>query len=136
MQLVRAGVFPAPLYDVATRRPFYSEDLQAQCLEVRQRNVGINGRVVMFYSLRPGDTANVPRAKRPKEKPPGPDRYAGIVDGLKALGLVAVTAKQVAEAVGRLFPEGTERVDPGKVIRAAFVHLHGNHSGRNVGRKE
>ena len=39
-QLVQAGTFPPPVYDVRTRRPFYTEELQRICLEVRQRNFG------------------------------------------------------------------------------------------------
>jgi hypothetical protein len=134
MQLVKAGVFAAPLYDVGTRRPFYSEELQAQCLEVRKRNVGINGKVVMFYARRPS-TMTPTKAITPKDKPTGSDRYADIMDGLKALGLATITTKQVAETVGQLFPQGTEKVDQGEIIRAVFVHLHGKNTRGNVGRK-
>ena len=122
MQLVKAGVFPAPLYDVASKRPFYSEELQAQCLEVRKRNVGINGKVVMFYSRRSCSMTTTPKARKPQGKPTG--SYADVVDGLKGLGLVNVTHKQVDETVGQLFPQGTAAVEPGEVIRAVFVHLH------------
>jgi len=135
MQLVKTGVFPAPLYDVTSKRPYYSEELQAQCLEVRKRNIGINGKVVMFYARRPSSTTNAPKSKKPQSKPTDSDRYADIVDGLKALGLVTATTVQVAEAVGQLFPQGTEGVEPGEVIRAVFVHLHGKNSRENVGRK-
>ena len=30
------GTFPYPLYDIATRRPFYTEEMQQVCLEVRK----------------------------------------------------------------------------------------------------
>ena len=132
MQLVKAGVFPAPLYEVASKRPFYPEELQAQCLEVRKRNMGVNGKVVMFYARRPGTTPLAPKVKKPKSQAPA---YADILDGLKALGLVTATTAQVAEAVGQLFPQGTAATDPAEVIRAVFVHLHRKNSGGNVGRK-
>ncbi len=135
MQLVKAGVFPAPLRDEATQRPYFTEEMQAQCLEVRKRNMGINGKVVMFYARRPSTTPPTPKAKKPQIKPTGADRHAAIVDGLKALGLVTVTTTQVAEAVGQLFPQGTSGIEPGEVIRAVFVYLHGKNSGKNVGRK-
>jgi hypothetical protein len=135
MQLVKAGVFPAPLYDEESKRPYFSEELQAQCLDVRKKNIGINGKVVMFYSRRPNNTPTTPKAKKPQTNPAGSDRHADVVDGLKALGLVTVTTTQVAEAVGQLFPKGTEKVEPGEVIRAVFVHLHSKNSRGNVGRK-
>jgi len=131
MQLVKAEVFPVPLYDVASRRPFYSEEMQVQCLEVRKRNLGINGKVVMFYARRPGVTPATPKTKKAEAKAAYPD----ILDGLKALGLTTATSAQVAEAVGQLFPEGTAATDPAEVIRAVFVHLHRKDSGGNVGRK-
>ena len=49
--------FPWPLYSVSTRRPFYDEELQKCCLEVRRRNCGIDGKPVLFYSRRPVTTA-------------------------------------------------------------------------------
>ena len=125
MQLVKAGVFPAPLYDVTTRRPFYTEELQAQCLEVRKRNVGINGKVVMFYARRPCTMTTTPKAKKPPSKAIASERYGEVVDGLKALGLVNVTTKLVAEAVRQIFPQGMSVIDPSEVIRAVFIHLHG-----------
>jgi len=130
MQLVKQGVFPKPLIDRATKRPYFTEEMQAQCLEVRRKNMGINGKVVMFYSRRPN---NMPKAKKPLSKPA--DRHIEIVDGLKALGLATVTTSQVGEAVRELFPKGTSGVEPGEVIRAVFVYLHRKNSGEKVGRK-
>ncbi len=131
MQLVKQGVFPAPLIDKATKRPYFTEEMQAQCLEVRRKNMGINGKVVMFYARRPTN-APAPKINKPK---PMQDSYTEIVDGLKALGLVTVTTTQVAEAVKELFPKGTSTVDPGEIIRAVFVYLHRKNSGEKVGRK-
>jgi hypothetical protein len=127
-QLVKAGVFPAPLYDVATRRPFYPEDAQRTCLEVRRRNFGINGKAVLFYSRRVG-----PALTRPK--PVKSDQYPEIIDGLRALGLATVTSAQVAEAVKAAFPAGTDSIDQAEVVRAVFMHLRRKFSGVNVGGK-
>ena len=55
--------FPSPLYSVSTRRPFYTEDMQLICLDVRRRNCGIDGRPVLFYCRRGGE-ASVPRKPR------------------------------------------------------------------------
>ena len=46
----QGGVFPPPLYNIETKRPFFTEDMQEVCLEVRRRNCGINGKPVMFYA--------------------------------------------------------------------------------------
>jgi hypothetical protein len=42
---------------------------------------------------------------------------------LKALGLVSVTAADEKGALKTLYPQGTEVVDEGEVIRAVFLHL-------------
>ena len=41
--------FPWPLYDIKSRRPFYTEELQEVCLSVRKRNCGVDGKPVLFY---------------------------------------------------------------------------------------
>ena len=130
MQLVKAGVFPAPLYDVETKRPFYSEELQAPMPGGSEK--GTSASTEKWSCSMP--VAQVPRRphrgrRSHRASPPvsGPLRQ-DIADGLKALGLVAVSTTQVAEVVGQLFPQGTEKVEPGEVIRAVFVHLHRKNS--------
>jgi hypothetical protein len=113
-QLVQAGVFPQPQRQDG--HPFYDEPTQQQCLEVRRRNCGVNGRIVLFYARRS------PAPTRPKKPTPAPTPHADLLDGLKALGLVA-TAADVGVAVKELFPQGTAGIDGGEVIRAVFLHL-------------
>lgn len=138
MQLVKAGVMPAPLKDSDTGRPYYPEDLQALCEEVKRRNVGINNKVVMFYARR---TPAPPQASRPKalkrtQKSQLPDRHADIVNGLHGLGLTSATAAQVADAVAELYPQGASVADTGSIIRAVFLHLRGKNTSQNVGTKQ
>ena len=57
------SAFPHPVYDVSTRRPFYDQEAQTLCLEVRHRNCGIDGKPILFYVRRPV-TATMPK-KRP-----------------------------------------------------------------------
>jgi hypothetical protein len=126
-QLVVGGTFPFPLYDVQTRRPFYPAELQQVCLEVRQRNCGINGRPVMFYAKRIGEPAPVKRRRSPESA------HADLLGGLRGLGLVA-SASQVAAAMKDSFPDGVATVDRKEVLRAVFLHLRRQYSGDNQGR--
>jgi hypothetical protein len=114
------STFPFPLYDIATKRPFYPEDLQQVCLEVRKRNCGINGKPVMFYCTghRAREKKSQPRSKRPVKK----RRFEGLIDGLAALGLT-VSDDQVATAVKDLFPAGINCRNEGEVLRDVFVYL-------------
>jgi hypothetical protein len=119
--------FPHPLYSVATRRPFYPEDLQLVCMDVRRRNCGIDGKPVLFYAGRVS-------APTKKTKPVRDDQHADLVEGLKALGLTAVTASQVSEAVKALYPTGVSAVSPGEVLRAVFLRIKRQDRADNVGR--
>jgi hypothetical protein len=130
-QLVRAGVFPSPVYDVRTHRPIFTEELQKVCLEVRRRNCGINGQPVLFYAKGPGPAKPT---KPTKAKAITKGQYADVLDGLRALGLAAATSQQVEAAVKELFPAGLDGVDRGQVIRAVFLHLKRRDTGDNVRR--
>ncbi len=128
-ELVEAGVFPTPVYCVSTRRPMYVEELQAICLNVRRKNLGINGKPVLFYSR--GHRATTPAvkpSKPPVAKPKPTPAHDDLIDGLGALGLVATSA-QVVEAVAALYPAGVGRTDRGQVLRAVFLRLKASEHG-------
>jgi len=132
-QLQNAGVFPPPIYDVATRRPFFDEKTQQVCLEVRRRNCGINGQPVLFYARRGGEQTTA--KKRKATNKPKPNKlFAAIVDAIKALGLVSVNDQKVTEAVTTLFPGGVDGADQAEIIRSVFVHLQRQNSSDNLGR--
>jgi hypothetical protein len=114
-QLVRAGVFPAPVYDKG--RPVYTEEMQEVCLEVRRTHRGVNGEAVMFYAR---------RAKKPTRsgKPvPSNKGIPALLEGLNALGLTTATAAQVEAVARALFPKGTAGLDQAEILRAVFLRL-------------
>jgi hypothetical protein len=115
--------FPHPVYDVITRRPLYDHELRDSCLEVRRTGRGVDGRLVLFNRKRQTNSVN---------KTPGPVKQpnvqknvvpAEILKGLRALGLGSIQPDQVRMAIDQLFPDGTESVDQGEVIRQVFVFL-------------
>jgi hypothetical protein len=138
MQLVKAGVMPEPLRDADTDRPYYGEERQSWCEEVKRRNVGVNGKVVMFYARRTPapPQASRPKAGKPIKKPQTAERHTDIVDGLHGLGLASATAAQVSDAVAELYPQGTTGADTGSVIRAVFLHLRGKNRSLNEGTEQ
>ena len=112
-RLVQAGVFPPPEKQPNTGRPFYREESQEVCLEVRRRNCGINGQPGLFYARRLGATLARPRAPKPKLESKGKD-VSALIDGLNALGLTTGTAAQVQRVTEELFPQGTAGLEPGR----------------------
>jgi hypothetical protein len=131
-QLKAAGVFPQPEYHPDTGRPYYTEEQQRTCLEVRQRNCGINGAPVLFYARRSGGTPPVGKKRRPRPKTTeikNPDVLASV----RGLGLTAATGTQVDAAVKKLFPKKTPDGEHGEVIRAVFLYLKRQDTADNVG---
>ncbi len=126
--------FPYPVYDIATRRPFYDEELQRICLDVRRRNCGIDGKPLMFYSRLPL-IAPMPkrRTTKPSPKKKNDDKTAGLVEGLKSLGLNFGPA-DVEGSIKFAFPDGVRSITPGELLRGVFLHLKRKDSGDNVGR--
>ncbi|MCC9602868.1 hypothetical protein LOC67_20145 [Stieleria sp. JC731] len=114
--------FPEPRRDPETNRPFYDEELQQVCLDVRRRNCGIDGQPVLFYSPRHPLGQQSKPVRKPKAKPKQSSQYSDLMAGLDALGLSA-TAAQVEAAVKQVFPDGIQNLNSGEVIRAVFLQL-------------
>lgn len=51
-QLVDNGMFPKPLYEESSKRPYYTASMLEDVKEVRITNVGVNGKICMFYGPR------------------------------------------------------------------------------------
>ena len=120
---LQGSVFPEPLRDSETNRPFYNEELQQMCLEVRRRNCGVDGKPILFYASRHPLGQQSITAKRPKAKPKPKSQYINVLDGLSALGLESVTSAQIEPVIKELFPAGIRNLDSGEVIRNVFLHL-------------
>ena len=115
--------FPYPVYNVSTRRPFFDEELQTICLEVRRRNCGIDGKPILFYSRRldlplPKKQISTGRSTSPKTT-----KHRSLIVGLAGLGLSGVTDQQVEAALVKLYPTGTNSVDEPTLLRTLFVDL-------------
>ena len=118
-QLRRQGYFPSPLQDSETNRKFYDEELQKMCLLVRQRNMGISGKQIMFYSARRRLQHHGSESHRPKVN----DKHAPLIVAVKSLGMPDVTSQQIAAAVRELFPDGVGDTPETEIVRTIFVHL-------------
>jgi hypothetical protein len=113
------SAFPYPIYDVATKRPFYPPDLQEACLDVRQQNLGINGKAVMFHR-RGRDVVPASPKKRSRSRPvPDDNRCREMVAGLRSLGLAGVGIEQVQTALKELGVSG----NGSETLRAVFLHI-------------
>jgi len=123
-------VFPEPSRDPETKRPFYTEEQQQVCLEVRRRNCGVNGQPVLFYARGNSPITSTPKRKK---KPQQQNKYADLIEAWKSLGLSNVTTEQVAAATVELYPnlQASELVE-GEVVRQVFIHIQRQNTSDNV----
>jgi hypothetical protein len=128
-QLLQAGVFPQPVYDVRSRRPLYVKELQQACHEVRQTNCGIDGKPVPFYGRRL-EAAPTAEVKEQCHQ----DACHELLDGLRSLGLPSATAPDLTAALSDLFPAGISNLDQREVLRAVFLHLQRQSVGAKLPR--
>jgi hypothetical protein len=126
--LIRQGVFPCPLYCITTRRPFFVAEQQQQCLQIRATNIGANGRFVLFYGPR-SDDGSQPHTRRSRRNgtPPATPQTV-LVEGLKALGLTAVSEQQVASALSACYPGGVGGVEQGEILRTLWRHIRSSNA--------
>lgn len=118
---LRGTTFPEPDYDPQTKRPFYDLEKQQVCLDVRQRNCGIDGKPIMFYARR-NDVGVVRKPQKKKTDKTSNSKFDQIADAIKALGMKTDSGK-VTEVINTSFPDGIKNIDEAEVIRSVFLQL-------------
>lgn len=115
--LQNMGVFPKGLKDERTGRPYFDIELQQACHQIRSSGIGHNQQPYLFYS--PRANPGKPRATGSKTVNSKHKDYAST---LEQMGL-AVTVEEVSKAMSEVYPDGTDGIDDGVVIRELFRHF-------------
>jgi hypothetical protein len=122
-QLASEGVFLSPIYDITTRRPYYTQEMQETNLQVRRKNFGLNNRPILFYAKRlPADISSAEPVKPRSVSKQPTDEHRHLIDGLKSLGISTVNAQDVSKALKHLYAKNIPS-DQGHVLREVFVYL-------------
>lgn len=123
--LIEDGVFPYPVYLIRTRRPVYTPELQAACIEARRRGLGaVNGQPIVFYqrSPKPKGTPKPIRRKSGAATTVSP-QVARLIEGLKQLGMADPKPSAVSTALAEAFPDGVGEAESGAVLAAVYRRL-------------
>lgn len=136
-ELIQEGIFPSPIYCIHTRRAMYPLELQRQCLEVRESNVGVNGRYILFYRPRSASPSEPVARTARSNRSDAAGRIANpilteIRQGLGALGMAAATDDQIRSALAIGYPSGTAGIDSGTVLASVFRLLRSPHGARTT----
>jgi len=92
-QHLKNEVFPPPVYCIRTKQPFYTENLQQQCLDIRRTGIGYKGIPVFFYTPR--------KAENCKSKEKTNNDYREIIEALKNVN-IKTTEKVIKAALCKL----------------------------------
>ena len=125
-QLIDQGIILKPVYLISNKQPVYTREMAMRNLQVKHNNVGINGQIVMFYSIRPQmKPAKTKRTtKQQTEKPVKfSNKHTDLIEALEALGLENITAEQIDSAIVKCFPDGTENVSEDEILREVFRYM-------------
>ena len=137
-QLVGEGIFPAPLRNEQTGRPFFSREQQGRCLLVRRTNQGANGKAVMFYGGRLEAPQPSPKRKQLpiSRSPKGQSRQDPVLTelrhGLAQLGFVGVADAKVRQALAQKYPDGHRDVESAELLRAVFGVIQRRNTADNL----
>lgn len=108
--LQNMSVFPKGLKDERTGRPYFDAELQRTCHQIRSSGIGHDGQPYLFYA---------PRTNPGKPRNKGNHKHKEFVSTLEQMGL-SVSVKQISKALSELYPDGSESIDDGVVIRELF----------------
>ena len=132
-QLVKAGVFPPPVYAIHSRRPYYTDQMQTACMNIRKQNMGLNGQPILFYSRKALFKTPKPRpSARRNKKSKQPSRWSGILEGLKSLGLDGIKSEQIEAIIRTNYPSGISDIAEGEVLRTCYRNLRQQKMRRNT----
>jgi hypothetical protein len=115
-------VFPQPKRD-ENGRPYYPRQDQELIVEIRRRNVGMDGKPILFRATG-SRTASTPR----KRKAPQVNQdHREVLLAVRELGLTQASTTDVADCFSTLFPDG-KLPEPGDLIRRVFLSLKSRYS--------
>ena len=125
-QLLNENILLPPIYSLDTKRPFYTAEMAQRNIEAKRNNVGVNGKVILFYNTQADFVQNRIRQRRRKTKAetqPDNANYAELIEGLESLGMEEISSSQIQSALARCFPNGTDNIGFDEILTAVFRHL-------------
>ena len=123
-QLITQGVFIGPTYTTENSRPLYTAEMATTNIAVKRTGIGVNGKPVMFYASR--NSSYLPssdNSRRASNSSHNNCQYRFLKGGLSTLGQSNVSDAQIELAIRQCFPEGTDNIEQGKILKTVYLFL-------------
>lgn len=119
------GIFLPPIYNIETKRPFYTRKMAQINLDCKRKNQGVNGRICMFYSARHSTATPIKKSRKKKivKRKSTTSDYYQIKSDLGSLSLKEVSSAQIGKVIRDCFPNGTDAVDDGDIVRQVYLSI-------------
>jgi len=122
-QLIEQGILLKPVY-LLNKRPVFTKEMAIKNLEVKAKNQGVNGQVLMFYAGRKMTSYTPKKKTRKAPKPVAQNtQYTDLIDALESLGLEGITHTQVESALRACFPDTVPDPNDDETLTAVFRYL-------------
>ena len=130
-QILSEGLIHPPVYS-DSNRPYFTRELALQNLAVKRNNIGVNKKICIFYNCAPAISSAKNKTIKKENKKKTTDNHTDIIEGLSCLGLDEIKSSQVESALKKLFPNGTENVEDGEILRQVFCLIKEQNTTDNV----
>lgn len=130
-QILSEGLIHPPVYS-DSNRPYFTRELALMNLAVKKNNIGVNGKICIFYNCAPSISLAKNNNKKTEQKKKTTDKNSDIIEGLSCLGLDNIKPSQVEVALKKCFPNGTENVEDGEILRQVYCLIKEQNSADNV----
>jgi len=134
-QLLNDKFLLPPIYSVDSKRPFYNREMAEKNLSVIKNNMGLNGKVCLFYhtNRRAGSTMKPPKTKVQKKKTfSESQRHQDLIEGLSCLGLNDIKPSQIDAVLKQIYPQGVQNIEEGEVLKSLYRVISAQNSNDNV----
>lgn len=130
-QILSEGLILPPTHS-DSQRPYFTKEMALRNLEVKKNNIGVNGKICIFYNSRDSPVSsrkNITPKNENKKKPT--DKYTDLIEGLSSLGIDEVSNSQIEKYIRKCFPNGVDNVDDGEVLRQVFCLIKAQNTTDN-----
>ena len=130
-QILSEGLIHPPIH-TDSKRPYFTRELALKNLAVKKNNIGINNKICIFYNCKGSSFS--PAKNKPVKKAKQNNKYEDIVVGLNSLGLQDVKSSQVEAVVKKCFPDGTDDIEEGEILKQVYCAISAQNTNDNVDR--
>lgn len=130
-QILAEGLLHPPVYS-DSNRPYFTRELALENIAVKKNNIGVNGKICIFYNCAPSISSAKNINKKKEQKNKTTDKHTDLIEGLSCLGLDEISNPQVEAALKKCFPNGVENVEEGEILRQVYCLIKEQNSNDNV----